>query len=196
MNSNLSSNGAITTNKQGGQQHQRPFKSERVPRRKERLYGVWKNMRQRCRDKNKEHYDRYGGRGISVCSEWNDYLIFREWAIKNGYKEGLTLDRIDTNGDYIPQNCRFVTWKEQQNNRTSNHKIYANGETHTIAEWSDITGISQRTIQSRIRYGWDESMAVTERERRDKNGKWIGKKRNPERDERGRWKADVKKISL
>ena len=70
------------------------------PRKSEKLYGVWKTMRQRCRDKNKEHYDRYGGRGIRVCEEWGDYLKFKEWAIKNGYKNGLTIDRINTDGGY------------------------------------------------------------------------------------------------
>ena len=170
------------------------MRNKTMPRRNEKLYGVWKTMRQRCRDKNKDHYDRYGGRGISVCEEWNDYLVFKEWAIKNGYKDGLTLDRIDTNGNYTPNNCRFATWTEQQNNRTSNHKILSNGEIHTIAEWSKITGIKPGTIQSRLHYGWDEARAVTESKRRDESGKWIGKKRNPERDERGRWKADIKKI--
>ena len=164
------------------------------PRRSEKLYGVWKTMRQRCRDKNKEHYDRYGGRGIRVCEEWGDYLEFKEWAIKNGYKNGLTIDRINTDGGYSPKNCRWVSWEVQQNNRSSNHKITVCGETHTIAEWSRIVGINVGTIKSRIRYGWDESKAVTEPKRRDENGKWIGEKRNPERDERGRWKADTKKI--
>lgn len=156
----------------------------------EHLYNVWNTMRQRCNDPNKAHYDRYGGRGISICNEWNDYNTFREWAMSNGYKNNLTIDRIDVNGNYCPENCRWVTWQEQQNNRTSNRMITANGETHTIAEWSRISGIKSSTIQSRLSYGWDEELAVTLPKRIDENGKWIGKKRTPERDERGRWKAN------
>lgn len=160
----------------------------------ENLYETWKHMRQRCNDQNATHYNRYGGRGIKVCEEWNDYGKFREWALNNGYKENLTLDRIDVNGDYCPENCRWATWITQQNNRTSNHKITVNGETHTIAEWAKINGIHPGTIMSRIKYGWSEDDAVTQPRRIDSNGKWLVKKRNPERDERGRWKADRKTL--
>lgn len=161
---------------------------------KESLYNVWKDMRQRCCNKNSTYYNRYGGRGIKICEEWNDYKKFREWALNNGYAENLTLDRIDVNGDYCPENCRWADWEMQQNNRTSNHRITVNGETHTIAEWARINGINPGTIMSRIGYGWSEEDAVTEPRRIDDSGKWIVKKRNPERDERGRWKADRKTL--
>ena len=79
----------------------------------EKLYGIWTAMKQRCQNKNDRNYFRYGGRGISVCDEWsNNYGAFREWCYEHGYKEGLELDREDNNGDYTPENCRFVTHRE------------------------------------------------------------------------------------
>lgn len=130
-----------------------------------RLYRIWKRMRQRCNDVNSSDYSHYGGRGICVCDEWqNDYHAFRNWAMANGYNDQLTLDRIDVDGSYNPDNCRFVTMKTQSNNRTNNQAIEYNGETHTIAEWSDLTGIQYGTLYNRIyTYGWSPERALTEK---------------------------------
>ena len=114
-----------------------------------RLYNTWCNMRRRCYEKQNHKYKNYGGRGIKICPEWLDFCVFREWALSNGYSETLTLDRINVNGNYEPTNCRWVTQKIQQNNRSNNHLITYNGETHTMKEWSEITGISYRTIKDR-----------------------------------------------
>ena len=84
---------------------------------KERLYQTWKNMRQRCNNPNRSDYKRYGGRGITICDEWNDYNTFRDWALSNGYADNLSIDRIDVNGNYEPSNCRWVDAKIQANNR-------------------------------------------------------------------------------
>ncbi len=82
-----------------------------------RLYNIWKNVRQRCRNPKATDFKLYGGRGIKVCTEWDDFTVFRDWAMANGYHEDLTLDRIDPNRDYCPENCRWATWKEQRRNQ-------------------------------------------------------------------------------
>lgn len=121
-----------------------------------RLYSIWKGMRRRCQDIKAINYSRYGGRGIKVCKDWDEsFSSFREWALKNGYSEDKSIDRIDNDKGYSPDNCRWSTVKEQANNRRSNHVLEMNGEIHTIAEWADITGIAQCTILQRIRHGFD-----------------------------------------
>lgn len=119
---------------------------------KSRLYSAWLNMKARCLRKSSREYENYGGRGISVCKEWiESYETFRDWAMNNGYNNSLTLDRIDVNGNYCPENCRWITNKEQQNNRRNNVKYTFNGETLTLSQWSDKLGICYKTLQKRIR---------------------------------------------
>ncbi|WP_405322212.1 hypothetical protein [Frisingicoccus sp.] len=129
---------------------------------KKRIYRVWRCMINRCYDKNHESFEDYGGRGISVCDEWrNDRNSFFKWAIKNGYSDDLTIDRIDVNGNYEPSNCRFISKIEQQNNKRNNHLISYNGETKTIAEWERTLNLKAGTINSRLRRGWNENDAVS-----------------------------------
>lgn len=116
-----------------------------------RLFNIWSGMKKRCYNKNNKGYCNYGKRGISICNEWlNSFESFYEWAINNGYREDLTIDRIDNNGNYEPSNCRWTNIKTQCNNRRSNKIIEYNGEKHTISEWSTITGINKNTIWARI----------------------------------------------
>ena len=91
--------------------------SPRPGRNATRLYGIWAGMRVRCNDPRNHNYNSYGGRGIFVCDEWDDYLVFKDWALTHGYKDDLTIDRIDVNDGYYPENCRWVTVYEQSQNR-------------------------------------------------------------------------------
>lgn len=128
---------------------------------KTKLYAVWRTMISRCESPNNENYKNYGQRGISVCSEWKSVLNFYNWANENGYKIGLTIDRIDTNGNYEPNNCRWATPKEQSNNRRNNVLIEHNGVTKTIAAWSYELGGCPHLIGQRIGNGWSIERAIT-----------------------------------
>lgn len=121
----------------------------------ERLYGVWRNMVSRCYDKNSERYYAYGEKGITVCREWLDnFREFAIWAVKNGWKVGLSIERKDVTGNYCPENCTFITMKEQARNKTSNVLITHNGETHCVVEWCEILGIKKpKTVYRRIHSG-------------------------------------------
>ena len=128
-------------------------------------------MRARCSRKSEPSYKNYGERGISVCKEWNDsFLKFKEWAIENGYSEDLTIDRIDVNGNYCPENCRWATAKEQANNKRTNLYITINGTTHTATEWCEINGIKYSTAMRRRQRGWPLEKAVSFRGDRRKKG--------------------------
>lgn len=130
---------------------------------KEPLYHVWQSMRARCNNHKHRAYSNYGGRGISVCAEWNDsYLTFKEWAIKSGYTRGKQLDRIDNNWDYCPQNCRWVSAKENSNNKRTNRHIYFGGRTMTISEWATEKGLAYNTLYSRLVDGWPVERALSE----------------------------------
>lgn len=133
-----------------------------VRNQQERLYHIWLDILRRCKNPKRRNYKDYGGRGIKVCEEWeNSYLSFRTWALNNGYNDTLTIDRIDNNGNYCPENCRWVTMKEQNNNKRNNHYITYNGETHTVSEWLEITGIKHSTMYQRLRNGWSIEEALT-----------------------------------
>lgn len=126
-----------------------------------RLYDIWRCMRQRCNNPNTNRFNTYGGKGIVVCTEWNKFENFYKWAVLNGYNNNLSIDRKNTDGNYEPSNCRWVTEKIQQNNRTNNRHIEFHGLTHTLGEWSDITGISQATIWARLKNGWNIERTLT-----------------------------------
>ena len=120
---------------------------------KTRIYGIWKKMIYRCENPKVAEFKHYGGRGIKVCKEWHDIKNFYNWAINNGYGERLEIDRIDNSKDYCPENCRWATRKQQCNNERRNVRTEINGVTHTLAEWSEITGINANTLQYRYYRG-------------------------------------------
>lgn len=124
------------------------------PESQSRLYFVWSAMKERCRNPRNRSYARYGGRGIRVCEEWkNDFSSFAEWAEANGYRPGLTIDRIDNNGNYCPENCRWVTTAQQNRNYSRNHMITYQGETKCLVDWADHFGINKATVLFRIKQG-------------------------------------------
>lgn len=126
------------------------------------LPQVRSNMLKRCYTKNSKDYHRYGGRGITVCDEWRQSpSVFYKWAVSSGFEEGLRIERIDNNGNYCPENCKWITHQEQQNNRENNHTLTFNGKTQTMAQWSRETGILRPTIDDRFRRGWTIEEALT-----------------------------------
>jgi len=128
----------------------------------DRLYTIWIGMKQRCYYAKHKQFKHYGGRGITVCDEWkDDFQAFHDWSTSHGYSNNLTIDRIDNDKGYSPDNCRWVSMKEQNNNRRNNRNIEFNGEIHSISEWSVITGIPRTTIRNRINRGWTIEKTLT-----------------------------------
>ena len=131
-----------------------------------RLYRVWQNIHKRCTCETDETYQGYGAKGITLCDEWkNSFVAFRDWAYATGYDKDApvgecTIDRIDNTKGYSPDNCRWVNRSVQQNNRSVNHLIEINGETHTLAEWSRMSGIPFNRILKRLKRGWDAETAI------------------------------------
>lgn len=128
-----------------------------------KIHGIWFNMKRRCYDPNSDEYPNYGGRGIEICPEWlgeHGAENFIKWAYSTGYDENAefgecTIDRIDTNGNYEPSNCRWSTMKEQGNNKRNNRYITHNGETKTLTQWCEYYRLPYHTVKARIYRGWD-----------------------------------------
>lgn len=126
-----------------------------------RLFNIWVGMRKRCNARYHIQYDNYGGRGIKVCDEWNEFINFYTWAISSNYSKELTLDRIDVNGDYCPGNCRWATYTEQERNKSNNHILTYNGESHCVSEWSELVGIPKDVLYARLKIGWSDERTLT-----------------------------------
>lgn len=130
-----------------------------------RLYAIWNSMRQRCNNPNHAAYHNYGGRGIKICKEWDDFAVFREWAYSSGYDDSAprgscTLDRINVDDGYYPENCRWVSMREQSRNKRDTCFYELNGERHSLMEWSEITGIKYSTLFKRYKDGWSPEAAL------------------------------------
>lgn len=129
-----------------------------------RIYRIWCGMRNRCNNPNNEGYDNYGGRGIKVCDEWDKFSAFYYWAMSNGYTDELTLDRIDVNGNYEPTNCKWKTYKYQNNNKRSNVNLIAWDETKTLTEWLEddrCKANNINAIQYRLSVGYTPEEAIS-----------------------------------
>lgn len=121
---------------------------------KSKLYAVWNGIKARCYNPNNTAYKNYGARGISVCDEWREhYEEFEAWALSSGYSSGLSIDRIDVNGNYSPDNCRWADASLQASNRRSNRIIRYNGEEHTLTQWAQILNLPPKTLFSRVYAG-------------------------------------------
>lgn len=127
----------------------------------ERIYSIWHTMKQRCQNKNNTNYERYGWRGIKVCDEWESFEPFRDWAFSNGYNDTLTIDRIDNNGNYCPENCRWATRYEQDRNKRSSKFVQIGNETKCICDWAKHFCIGSNTVYDRIKRGWSIEKALT-----------------------------------
>lgn len=125
-----------------------------------RIHNIWLSMRERCNRVNHPWYKAYGGRGIKICEEWDDFSKFRKWAMANGYSNELTIDRIDCNGNYEPNNCRWATMKEQQNNKRNNRIIEYKGKKYTLTQLAEKIGINKTTLKERLNAGWSVDDAV------------------------------------
>lgn len=139
------------------------IKPVRIQYTKDPLYKIYSGMKERCINPKHVRYARYGGRGITICEEWlHDPIAFIKWGHEHGYQQGLTLDRIDNDGPYCPDNCRFVDWTIQQNNRSSNHNIVFHGTVKTVTEWAREYNMDPSRVMVRLAKGWDVERALTE----------------------------------
>lgn len=131
-------------------------------KRNTRLYTIWNHMKDRCYNLNSKIYRFYGERNIIICDEWkNNFEAFYNWAINNGYDDLLTIDRINSFGNYEPSNCRWITIQDQQRNRTNNRFITYNNETKTLSQWATEYGFTWEQLRDRIdKLGWDFEKAI------------------------------------
>ena len=123
---------------------------------RQRIYHLFQNMKYRCTSPKSPQYKQYGGRGIKVCDEWlspDGFERFYQWSLENGYDDSLSIDRIDVNGDYTPENCRWTDWETQYNNTTKTVRLTYNGKTQSAAQWAREIGVDRHTIYDRIRKG-------------------------------------------
>lgn len=133
-----------------------------------RLNHIWDGMKQRCLNPNDAHFKDYGGRGISICHEWLNYSSFHEWAMANGYKGNLTIERKEINGNYEPSNCCWIPHSKQSRNRRSTHFITFNGVKKSLAEWGKIIGIDPSGLRRRLEKGWSIERTLTQPSIRNK----------------------------
>jgi len=156
------------------------------------LYFVWYAMIDRCENPNNKSYKNWGGRGIKVCPEWHNYVVFREWALPL-WEKGLTLDRKDNSGHYTPENCRFVTWKINANNRRNNRLITHQGETHNINEWAERLGLPIRLIRSRLLKKYPVDKVLSLKRNPFSESKFYGVYRETHN---GKWRAIARGVSI
>lgn len=131
------------------------------------LFNTWRHIKERCLLTYNKNYNHYGGRGITICNEWKEnYFVFKDWSINNGYSKGLSIDRINNDGNYEPNNCRWTTMKVQGNNRSTNIFVTYQDKTQTLSQWSEEKGINKGTLYGRFRKGWKDEKLFSEPDKR------------------------------
>ena len=147
-----------------------------------RLHIEWLNMKSRCNNPHNKYYYLYGARGIIICKEWNkNYLTFKKWALNNGYTDKLTIDRINVDDNYSPENCRWATWKQQANNTRRTRKYTFGGTILSIKEWSELFNINYGTFKDRIdKRKWEfyKCLGFTTREQAEEALKRLEENKN------------------
>lgn len=143
------------------------YKAYCIRKSNKRIYNIWRTMKQRCYNKNNSKYKNYGARGINICNEWlNDFMNFYNWAMDNGYREDLSIDRINVDGNYEPSNCRWATPKQQSRNMTTNINYTINDEAHCLSEWCEILNLNYKTVYARVHeFNWPIEQALELEER-------------------------------
>lgn len=128
-----------------------------------RLYRIWSGMKNRCLNQSANAYERYGGRGVTICEEWaSDFETFRDWALSNGYEDGLTIERKSNEKGYFPSNCIWITKSEQAQNRESCIYVTIGEETRNLQQWCTNLGMNYKLVHNRIRkLGWEPVRALT-----------------------------------
>lgn len=125
-----------------------------------RVYGIWRNMLSRCENENGTGFEHYGGRGISVCEEWRNFDSFYKWANESGYSDSLTIDRIDVNKGYYPDNCRWIPFDKQGLNKTNSVILSVNGISKTVSEWANELHACATTMYHRKKRGWSDDRII------------------------------------
>jgi hypothetical protein len=120
-------------------------------------------------EKRNKRYANYGGRGIRICEEWKEYPKFYSWALQNGYRDDLTIDRINTHMRYCPENCRWIEMRQQARNKTNTRKLTVDGTTMLLCDWASLLGVGVSTIQQRLKSGWSVKKTLTTPVRRKKH---------------------------
>ena len=138
-----------------------PLVTHNLSRKFKKLHRVWISMRQRCNNPRNKDFVNYGARGIQVCSEWNDFENFHQWAVSSGYKEGVTIERVNVNAGYNPDNCTWISNEKQALNTRKILTLDVNGESMTIREISELTGVNIHTLKSRYHAGWSVNEIVS-----------------------------------
>ncbi|MFI8712012.1 hypothetical protein [Brevibacillus brevis] len=127
---------------------------------KDRLYRTWLGMHNRCYNPDHDRFEWYGDKGISICDEWHVFMAFRNWALANGYTDDLTIDRINVDGNYCPENCQWVDMRTQANNRSNNRILQYRDKRYTATELAEVHGLSPHTVFNRLKLGWTVDQIV------------------------------------